>query len=165
MLYHQFVIATECQFFYNCDGIIACSSPKNLWEYRNKLQINQFQRCSPSLFKDLQCSVAQWCPTLCNRMDYSPPGSSDHGILQARILEWGAISSSRGSSPPRDRTHISCISCTGGRFFTTRTLGSPIRMITCTIIPSLDYRHKITLSLQKKISHQPYVYQFFSCLY
>ena len=42
-------------------------------------------------------------------MDYSPPGSSVHGILQARILEWVAISSSRGSSRPRDWTHISCI--------------------------------------------------------
>ena len=42
----------------------------------------------------------QLCPTLCNPMDCSPPGSSVHGILQARILEWVAISSSRGSSPP-----------------------------------------------------------------
>ena len=40
-------------------------------------------------------------------MDYSPPGSSVHGILQARILEWVAISSSRGSSPPKDQTHVS----------------------------------------------------------
>ena len=37
MLYHQFFIAIECQFFYNCDGIIVCSSPKNLWEYQNRL--------------------------------------------------------------------------------------------------------------------------------
>ena len=43
-------------------------------------------------------------------MNYSLPGSSVHGILQARILEWAAISSPRGSSPPRDRTHVSCIS-------------------------------------------------------
>ena len=40
------------------------------------------------------------CPTLCNPMDCSPPGSSVHGILQARTLEWDAISSSRGSSDP-----------------------------------------------------------------
>ena len=46
-------------------------------------------------------------------MDCSPPGSSAHGIFQARILEWGAVSSSRRSSPPRDQTHISCVSCTG----------------------------------------------------
>ena len=48
------------------------------------------------------CSVAQSCPTLCNPMDYSLPGSSVHGILQARILEWVAISFSRGSSWPRN---------------------------------------------------------------
>ena len=46
--------------------------------------------------------VAQSCPTLCDPMDCSPPGSSVHGILQARILEWGAISFSRGSSQPRE---------------------------------------------------------------
>ena len=49
------------------------------------------------------------CSTLCNPMDCSPPGSSVHVILQARILEWVAISFSRGSSPPRDRTCVSCI--------------------------------------------------------
>ena len=51
-------------------------------------------------------------PTLYNPMDYSPPGSSVHGILGARKLEWLAISSSRGSSKPRDQTCVSCISCT-----------------------------------------------------
>ena len=52
--------------------------------------------------------VAKSCLTLCEPMDYSPPGSSVHGISQARILEWVAISS-KGSSQPRDRTHVSCI--------------------------------------------------------
>ena len=60
--------------------------------------------------------VSQSCQTLCNPMDCSSPGSSVHGILQARILEWVAISVSRGSSPPRDRTQVFCIT---GRFFTT----------------------------------------------
>ena len=46
--------------------------------------------------------VAQSCPTLCDPMDHSPPGSPVHGILQARILEWVAISFSRGSSEPRE---------------------------------------------------------------
>ena len=46
--------------------------------------------------------VAQLCPTLCDPVDYSPPGSCVHGILQARILEWVAMLSSRGSSQPRD---------------------------------------------------------------
>ena len=54
---------------------------------------------------------AQLC--LCDSMDCSPPGSSVHGIFQARILEWVAISYSRGSSRPRDQTHISCIFCIG----------------------------------------------------
>ena len=55
------------------------------------------------------CMHAQSCPTLCDLMNYSPPGSSVHGILQARILEWGTISFFRGSSSPRDWTHVSCI--------------------------------------------------------
>ena len=53
--------------------------------------------------------VAQSCPTLCNAMDCSPPGSSVHGILQASIQEWAAISSSMGSSWPRDRTQVSLL--------------------------------------------------------
>ena len=56
-----------------------------------------------------ESEVAQSCPTLCDPTDYSPPGSTVHGILQARILEWVAISFSRGSSRPRDRTQVSRI--------------------------------------------------------
>ena len=52
------------------------------------------------------CSVTQSCPTLRDPVDSSPPGSSAHGILQVRILEWGAISFSRGSSQPRDETRL-----------------------------------------------------------
>ena len=55
------------------------------------------------------CLVAKLCLTLCDPMDCSLLGSSVHGILQARILEWVAISFTRGSSQPRDRTHVSCI--------------------------------------------------------
>ena len=51
------------------------------------------------------------CPTLCDPMDCSPPGSSVHGILWARILEWVAISFSRGYYWPRDWTCVYCISC------------------------------------------------------
>ena len=54
------------------------------------------------------CLGSKSCPTLCDPMNCSPPGSSVHGILQARILEWVAISFSRGSSQPRDWTHVSC---------------------------------------------------------
>ena len=53
--------------------------------------------------------VAKPCPTICDPMDYSPPGSSVPGISQARILEWVAISFSRGSSWPRDWTHVLCL--------------------------------------------------------
>ena len=53
--------------------------------------------------------LVQSCPTLCDLMDCSPPGSSVHRIFQARILEWVSISSSKGSSWPRDWTHVSCI--------------------------------------------------------
>ena len=57
----------------------------------------------------------KWCLTLCDPMDSSPPGSSVHGIFQAWILEWVAISFSRGSSWPRDWTRVSRIA---GRCFT-----------------------------------------------
>ena len=66
-------------------------------------------------FLIIRCSCAQLCPILCDPMDCSPPGSSVHGILQARTLEWAAISFFGGSSWPRVRTHISCIV---GGFFT-----------------------------------------------
>ena len=56
------------------------------------------------------CLVAKLCPTLCNAMGHSPPGSSVHRISQASILKWGAISSSRGSSQSKDQT---CVSRTG----------------------------------------------------
>ena len=82
------------------------------------------QRVVPALFlssytlKDVcTCGKSlQSCPILCD------PGSSVHGILQARILEWVDMLSSRGSSPPRNQTHVSCIS---GGFFTTEPLATP----------------------------------------
>ena len=61
------------------------------------------------------CLVTQSCPTLCDPMDCNLPGFSVHGILQARILEQVAIPFFRGSSQPRDQTHISCVSCIGRR--------------------------------------------------
>ena len=61
-----------------------------------------------------ESEVAQPCPTLCDPVYCSPPGSSVRGILQARILGWVAISFSRGSSQPRDQTRVSCIA---GRCF------------------------------------------------
>ena len=72
-------------------------------------------------------SCAQLCLTLCDPMDDSLPGSSVHGIFQARILEWVVISFSRGSSQPRDWTHVSWASCIGQgllhRFTTWEAIG------------------------------------------
>ena len=62
-----------------------------------------------------ESEFAQLCPTLCDPMDSSLPGSSVHGIFQARVLEWVTISFSRGSSWPKDWTQVSCIA---GRHFT-----------------------------------------------
>ena len=61
----------------------------------------------------MHAQLLQSYPTFCNPMDCSPPGSSVRGILQARILEWIAIPSSRGSSRPRNWTQVSCIPCIG----------------------------------------------------
>ena len=62
--------------------------------------LNAYFSCAKSL---------QSCVTLCRPIDCSLPGSSVYGILQARILEWVAISFSRASSQPRDQTHVSCL--------------------------------------------------------
>ena len=90
----------------------------------------EFTACavSPSLLADsfptepqgkpkVKVLVAQLCPTLCYPVDCSPPGSSVHGILQARILEWVAIPFSRGYSQPRSPAH-SLPSEPAGKLFT-----------------------------------------------
>ena len=66
-------------------------------------------------FKKVEVLVAQSCQTPCSPMDSSLPGSSVHGILQARVLEWVTTPFPRGSSWPRNWTWVSCIA---GRFFT-----------------------------------------------
>ena len=76
-----------------------------------------YQYIIKQIFKN-SCSIvrmAQSCLTLCDPMDYSLPGSSVHGILQARTLEWFAMPFSRRSSQPRDWAWVSC---TAGRLFT-----------------------------------------------
>ena len=69
--------------------------------------------------------VTQSCPTLCDPMDCSPPGFYIHGGFQARVLEWVAISFSRGPSWPRDQTRVSCIA---GRRFTIWATGEALKM-------------------------------------
>jgi len=87
-----------CQNFYPCNNAF-------------------FSRCKSFLLMlDVESKCAkllQLCPILCNPVDCSPPGSSVHGILQARILVWVAVPSSRGSSCPKDWSHVSYISCIG----------------------------------------------------
>ena len=73
------------------------------------------QRNNPQMSALPSVLVTQSCLTLCDLRDCSLSGSSVHGILQARMLEWVAMPSSRGSSWPRGQT---CISCIAGRFFT-----------------------------------------------
>ena len=92
---------------------------------RSLLKICLFQFITTYLFLVCESVFEHWfyqtevlaalsCLTLCDPMDYSPPGSSVHGILRARILEWVAISFSRGSSRHRDQTWVFHIA---GRFF------------------------------------------------
>ena len=88
------------------------------------LPIQYFGVHDPSLWLRsccCSCLVTKSCPTLCNLMDCSPPGSSVHGISQARILEWVAVFFSRGSSPTRAWIHVSYIV---GGLFTTESLGT-----------------------------------------
>ena len=73
-----------------------------------------FQSCHKCIEKKVKVKVLVSRVQLCKPMDCSSPGSSVHGILQARILEWIAVPLSRGSSWPRDQTKISWIA---GRFF------------------------------------------------
>ena len=76
----------------------------------------------------------QSCPALCDPMDCSPPGSSVHGISQGRIPEWVAISFSRGSPRPRDRTRTSCLA-SGFFTVTTGATSSPRRMRPLSLAP------------------------------
>ena len=68
-------------------------------------QLPSITRENHTMWAPCSCSLAKSCLTLCKPMDCSPPGSSVHGIFQARILEWVVISFSRGSSPPRVGRH------------------------------------------------------------
>ena len=96
------------------------------WLSRNTHQIhffckylhNQVVYCNSFLYylvQKVKVLITWSCPTLCDPTECSPPGSSVHGILQERILEWVAISFPKGTSWPRDQTWVSCIAF---RFFT-----------------------------------------------
>ena len=92
------------------------------------LFFNQFLIYIPSTLHGLQymhAKLLQSCPTLFDSMNCSPPGSSVHGILQARILEWVVMPFSRGDLP-RDQTHISYVSCIGRWILYQHHLGCPM---------------------------------------
>ena len=90
---------------------------KNVKEKKKdvKYQLDAFYREQETIESESESEVAQSCPTLCDPMDCSLSVSSVHGIFQARVLEWIAISFSRESSQRRNRTQVSCIA---GRRFT-----------------------------------------------
>ena len=96
------------------------------------------------------CVCAQLCPTLCDLMDCSLPGSFAHVISQARVLEWVVISYSRGYSQPRDQTCVSCVSCIGRWFFITVPPGKPHGMLNILIIWGICMTHS-NLTSQVKI--------------
>ena len=101
-------------------GLLAVKARSlNHWIAREFSKFDTFEESSLSIY----CAPAQSSLTLCNPMDCSSPGSSVHGIFQTRILECLAMPSSRGSSQPRDWTHVSCI--TGG-FFTRWATGDTL---------------------------------------
>ena len=96
-------------------------------------------------------TCAQSCLPLCDPMDCSLPGSSDHELSQTRVLESVAISYSRGSSRPRDWIHAPASPKLTGRFFTTEQLGSP--MINTYIFLIYIYENMNQFSKICKYSH------------
>ena len=115
--HHDLFIHSPIDEHLNCFQYLSISSkvvkrmkdePQRRWENICKACI-QKKTCTT----EVKVLAAQSCPTLCNPMNCSPPASSARGILQARILEWVSISSSRGFAQPRVQTQVSCISCIG----------------------------------------------------
>ena len=104
---------------------------------------NKATMCVCMHAKSLQLCLTLWDPT-----DYSPPGSSVQGILQTRILEWVAMPSSRVSSWPRGRTHISCGSCIADRFFTAQPPGKIQKLAYDPAIPPLGIYWEKTTTLK-----------------
>ena len=124
-----FITIQGCSVRENTSGItwpLPVGSSSSTTGFKNKWDGSD--RRTNSVWFQCLCVHAQACPTLCDPTDWSPPGSSVHGIFQARLLEWVAISSYRGSSQTRDQTRVSLASpaLTGG-FLTTVPPGKPIR--------------------------------------
>ena len=123
--YWSFSISPSIEYsgliFFRIEGFDLLASQgtiKSLLQHCNRK--HQFFGTQPSLWSNSHiCTCVQYMYTksfqlcLCDTMDCRSSGSSVHGILQARILEWVVISFSRRSSWPRDPTHISCVCCFG----------------------------------------------------
>ena len=105
----------------------------------------------------MHAQLPQSCPTLCD-MTHSPPGSSVHGILQTRILEWIAILFSRGSSRPRGQTWVSCII---SRFFTVWATGNILKIWMCNrhmwLLPSIIQKQRYRFA-DKGLYSQSYAF-------
>ena len=93
-----------------------------LWYASIHTRVPQTSQC-------VRAKSLQQGPTLWHPVDHSPPGSSVPGILRARTLEWAAMPSSRGSSQPWDRTHVSCGSRIAAGFLITELPGKPINKL------------------------------------
>ena len=116
------MIHSACKLNKQSDNILPWPTPFSIWKQ--------------SVISCPVLTVAQSCPSLCNPVDWSLPGFSNHGIIQARILEWVAISFSRilecvaisfsrGSSQPRDWIGVSAVSCIAGDSLPSELSGKP----------------------------------------
>ena len=113
----------------------------------------------------------QSCLTLCDPTDWSLAGTSVQAILQARILEWVAMHSSRGSSPARDQTQLSCVFCIAGRFFIAEPSEKPndfmpllIRINSLKVAMTMKIgRQNSILPVLSPIRAQKKCYQLFLC--
>ena len=106
------------------DTLILDFQPSELWgnKFLLFMPVSLWHFCY-----GMRVKLTQLCPTLCDPMGHSPPISSVHGILQARILKWVVMPSSRGSSQPRDQTCTSYISCIGRQvLYHWHHLGNPL---------------------------------------
>ena len=120
---NHMIISTDAEkAFDKIQHPLMIKKKKNPPESRNRRNIPQHNKSYT-----WQSEVSQSCPTLCDPVDCSPPGSSVHGILQARILEWVAISFSRGSFRPKDGTQVSCIAGRCFNLWATREAQEPLQ--------------------------------------
>ena len=107
--YGLFKISTHCVLSYPfCTLVIRCSS-----HLTQECSTGEPFAASTVCSHEVRAKLLQSCPAFCNPKDCIQPGSSVHGLFQARILEWVAMPSSRESSRPRDWTCVSYISCIG----------------------------------------------------